>query len=528
MKKDSDHSLEKAENRRKAINQYKRTIWLVGIILSLLVLGYLFLAIFSFIQEHLDPRLFYGMIGDVVLFAVATMVLLISVARRQAFLNEQTYTKRFFSEAGFIYSKTSFSRRIKGKMKKKKFVGLFGTIWTENINSTILTSYGSSAVKTINDIYLDAIFEHCHGHKEYVYCFDVLDGFIIYKASDDVIDFQNDLKEISQDVDRRAKETGTLPMLRQLMGLYLSNYPDTVDEAIDRASFAQHYSGPTRLDDEISIYSPDMLIQNEAEKNLAEEFTKALEQKQLEVYYQPQYDVKKKRFVGAEALVRWNHPSRGLLPPSLFIPFAERTGRVIEVDRYVFRQVCLDIKKWEKEKRRLVRVSVNMSRKSTYDPNMLDYYRKTIKELNVNPLLIEMEITESAAARDPIFVYSIIKDLKDIGLSVAMDDFGVGYSSLGTLKQMPFNVLKIDKVFIDDIEVDKKARILVETIISIGHALDMTVIAEGVQSQKQSDILEKMDLDLIQGFYYSHVLPRFEFEKLISNEETTLTKGGKK
>lgn len=516
---------ELTEKKTKQPGKYVRPIYIFGISAAAVLTAFIILLSFYFAGGGTSTALFVVLVVSLAALAVLMAFWIHFLNDRKGFLAEQAFTNRYFKNKRIVYTEASFSRRLAVKMKRKKFKGAIGAIWVSGINSTILTSYGADTVKEVNEIIFSAIYELYHGDRSVMYAFDVLDGFLLYKDTDSLSNFESDLRALSSLIDRKAKESGSLPALKTLIGEYLAEYGDSPEDAIKRACFAQQFSSETRLENEIVSYTPDMLKQNEAEKNLSQEFGKALLDKQLEVYYQPQYDIKKKKFTGAEALVRWNHPVRGVLPPSLFIPFAERTGRVIEVDRYVFRQVCSDIKKWEKEKRRLIRISINMSRKSTYDPNMLDYYKKTIAELKVNPLLIEVEITESATARDPIFVYSLIKDLKEIGFGVAMDDFGVGYSSLGTLKQMPFDTLKIDKVFIDDIEVDKKARIMTESIISIGHALDMQVIAEGVQTEKQADILAAMNLDTIQGFYYSHVLPRYEFEKFIGGSDLSAKKG---
>jgi EAL domain-containing protein (putative c-di-GMP-specific phosphodiesterase class I) len=265
------------------------------------------------------------------------------------------------------------------------------------------------------------------------------------------------------------------------------------------------------------VFSSDMVGQNESNRDLSYELKRALDEDQLEIYYQPKYDLKSGKFFGAEALIRWKHPIRGVLPPSLFIPFAENSGKIIDIDRYVFRHVCQDIQKWENADNRLLKISVNLSRKSVYDPGLLDYFKATMDEYKVNPLLIEIELTESVAARDTIYVAALLKKFKAMGLSTAIDDFGVGYSSFSSLKKIPFDTLKIDKGFIDDIEIDKKARDMVQCVIDLGHSLEMSVIAEGVQSEAQVGILRKMGLDSIQGFFYSKPLPNYDYVKFLGD-----------
>jgi len=188
------------------------------------------------------------------------------------------------------------------------------------------------------------------------------------------------------------------------------------------------------------------------------------------------------------------------------------------------------VQKWEKGENRLLKISVNLSRKSVYDPGLIDYFQTTLDEYKVNPLLIEIELTESVAARDTIYVAALLKKFKAMGLSTAIDDFGVGYSSFSSLKKIPFDTLKIDKGFIDDIEVDKKARDMVQCVIDLGHSLEMSVIAEGVQSEAQVTILRKMGLDSIQGFFYSKPLPNYDYVKFLGEnpyEKKKREKGAK-
>jgi len=164
---------------------------------------------------------------------------------------------------------------------------------------------------------------------------------------------------------------------------------------------------------------------------------------------------------------------------------------------------------------RLLSVSVNLSRRSLYQSDLLDFVNETLKKNKANPLLLEFELTESTASRDLLFVSSIIKRFKNIGIKVSIDDFGTGYSSLSYLKKMPFDTMKIDKSFFDDIEVDKKARDVVKAMIDVALALNVYVVAEGIQTLKQVQLLKVMGCHAVQGFYYSHSLAREKYEQFL-------------
>jgi EAL domain-containing protein (putative c-di-GMP-specific phosphodiesterase class I) len=451
-------------------------------------------------------------------------------SERKRIKNEQASTKEYFQNEHFVYTETYFIEALKGKLKRKKLTGVVACLGVKNLNSEVLSLYGADAVKQINEIIFRCIYERWVDKKEYFYAFNILDDFLIYNDTSDPQNFYKELKELSETILQRLKEPGNLPACRIILGAYPIATGDKPEQIVQRAAYAEKYNVSTRLSDEVVIFSSDMVGQNETNRDLSYELKRALDEGQLEIYYQPKYDLKGAKFYGAEALIRWKHPMRGVLPPSLFIPFAENSGKIIDIDRYVFRHVCQDIQKWEEADGRLLKISVNLSRKSVYDPGLIDYFQATLQQYKVNPLLIEIELTESVAARDTIYVAALLKKIKQIGLSTAIDDFGVGYSSFSSLKKIPFDTLKIDKAFIDDIEIDKKARDMVQCVIDLGHALEMSVIAEGVQSDAQVEILRKLGLDSIQGYYYSKPLPNFDYVRFLSDnpyEKKKKEKGAK-
>lgn len=465
------------------------------------------------------------------LFSIGLIVLLAYLfGEKKRILSQQASTKEYFQNEHFVYTETAFIQDLTQKSKRRKLKGVVACVGIKNLNSEILSLYGADAVKEINEIIFRCIYEKWVDKKDYLYAFNILDDFLVYKDTDDSQLFYKELRELSDEIMIRLKEPGNLPACRILLGAYPIAPGDKPEQIVQRAAFAEKFNLSTRLSDEVVVFSNDMIGQNESNRDLSYELKRALDEDQLEIYYQPKYDLKNGKFFGAEALIRWKHPIRGVLPPSLFIPFAENSGKIIDIDRYVFRHVCQDIQKWENADNRLLKISVNLSRKSVYDPGLLDYFKATMDEYKVNPLLIEIELTESVAARDTIYVAALLKKFKAMSLSTAIDDFGVGYSSFSSLKKIPFDTLKIDKGFIDDIEVDKKARDMVQCVIDLGHSLEMSVIAEGVQSEAQVTILRKMGLDSIQGFFYSKPLPNYDYVKFLGEnpyEKKKREKGAK-
>ena len=185
----------------------------------------------------------------------------------------------------------------------------------------------------------------------------------------------------------------------------------------------------------------------------------------------------------------------------------------------MFEHVCQDLAYWKKRGSRLVNVSVNLSRNGIYRTDLIQFLTETMEKFAVSPLQLELELTESSARRDMLYLLSIIKQLKALHIKLAVDDFGTGYSSLSNLRKLPMDTLKIDKSFFDSVEVDKKSRDIAKTTIAMAKALDMKVVAEGIQTAKQVAICKAPECDYIQGYYYSKPLSREEFELFLKNNE---------
>ena len=295
--------------------------------------------------------------------------------------------------------------------------------------------------------------------------------------------------------------------------------------AINHALHAMNSNLADRLSCDLAIYSETLVKAEQERRNLDDEISRALLNHEFVIYYQGKFDLKTRRFYGAEALIRWRHPKRGLVPPSSFIPYCEHSGKILEIDRYVFEQVARDLSDWNNRGLRRLTVSVNLSRRSVYDPSLLGNMEETLKRYGVSHSQLDMELTESLASENIVFIPAIIRRIKAMGMITSMDDFGVGYSSLSSLKSIPFNVLKIDKSFIDDIEVSEKGRAMVRSIIELVHAMDMRTIAEGVETETQVRILASLGLDAVQGFYFARPMEKSKFEAML--RDNPFEKGGR-
>lgn len=247
------------------------------------------------------------------------------------------------------------------------------------------------------------------------------------------------------------------------------------------------------------------------------ELQKALQNNGLEVWYQPKVNAKDHSINGAEALVRWKHPVEGYISPARFIPVAERSGMIELLGRNVMREVFQAVRRWQSMKVLPGRVAINLSPQQFRNPNLTSHMKKLQVATQTDPSLITFELTESAVMNDGEHAIQMLNAIKDLGFSLSIDDFGTGYSSLSYLAKFPLDELKIDRAFIMDMETVPKQVTLIENIINLGRSLNMSVVAEGVESGKQASVLANLKCDTIQGFHFYKPMPREEFEALLIN-----------
>jgi EAL domain-containing protein (putative c-di-GMP-specific phosphodiesterase class I) len=248
---------------------------------------------------------------------------------------------------------------------------------------------------------------------------------------------------------------------------------------------------------------------------------KALFNNELELFYQPRLHLKRGSIVGIEALMRWNHPKLGLINPSKFIPIAEETGLIFEIGDWALREACKINKKWQDKGQGHLTMSVNLSSKQFFHPLIDETIAKILRETELNPKYLELEITERDIMEDVAQATIILNKLKNIGVQIAIDHFGSGYTSISYLKQFPVNVIKIDPGFIKGVQINPNDSAITSAIIALVHNLGLEVIAEGVETAEQVLFLGNHNCDMVQGYYLSHPLPAhkiiLQFKNLMDN-----------
>ena len=299
------------------------------------------------------------------------------------------------------------------------------------------------------------------------------------------------------------------------IGIYQLTDEDTnISEAMDKAIIA-HSMSKGDVFDKFHIYDKNMEKMLEKESKIEHEMNIALKDNEFEVYYQPKINIKNNTLYGAEALVRWNHNGK-MIPPSEFIPVFEKNKFILKLDLYIFEQVCRDKKMWKEKYNQNLIVSVNVSREHFLDEHFLEKYLLIVSKYGINPNEIDLEITESATIEAGIDIIEIMNKMKKLGFLISIDDFGTGYSSLSALQDMPADILKIDKSFVD--RIGKNEKNIIDYILNIAKELNLKTIAEGVETEQQRDYLYEKGCDIIQGYYYAKPMPEKEFEEYMKKE----------
>jgi len=269
---------------------------------------------------------------------------------------------------------------------------------------------------------------------------------------------------------------------------------------------------------DLQFFSAGMDAATQDRGKLESDLHQALAREQFVLHYQPKVDAQTGRLRGAEALIRWLHPERGLVPPATFIPLAEDSGLIEGIGNWVIHEACRQARAWQDQGLTPTRVAVNLSAFQFHNGKLLEAIRRSLEEFKLDPAYLEVEITESALMSDPEESVAILRRLSEMGVLVSVDDFGTGYSSMSYLQRFPIDKLKIDRTFISEVTSSNDDASIVSAIVSLGHTLNLKVIAEGVETPEQLEFLQMLGCDQYQGYHYSRPMPAADFAELIRRD----------
>ena len=299
-----------------------------------------------------------------------------------------------------------------------------------------------------------------------------------------------------------------LRVFRQTASIGLCLFPDDGDDAqaLMRGADLAMSQAKAQGGNAVCHYAADMLAASVQRLALRADLPGAAQRNELRLLYQPKLDLRSGEVTGAEALVRWAHPHYGVLSPAMFIPIAETSGDIMHIGNWVMHEACRQMAAWRAAGQTVLPVAINLSARQFADPALAANIESALRHYELDGELLELEVTESLVIEDPARAMKILSALQAIGVRIAVDDFGTGYSSLAQLKRFPVDSLKIDRSFVQDIPGEPNDAAIVKAIIAMGHALNLKVIAEGVETADQLNFLQRHDCDAIQGYYLSQPL----------------------
>ena len=327
-----------------------------------------------------------------------------------------------------------------------------------------------------------------------------------------------DIDRMLEGLDMTVQSLGISHSILFYAGIYaVENRFLSVDQMCDRAHMALNKIKGNYMT-RYAYYDESMRELMLQEQMIVRDMEFALQEQQFIIYLQPIYNLYTNHIVSAEALVRWNHPSNGLISPAKFVPIFERNGFIVRLDRFVWTTVCQYLQKQKEKYGSVIPISVNVSRLNFYNLDLLEFLLELLKTYDLEPWMLKLEVTESAYTDNPQQLISVIKAFRAQGFPVLMDDFGSGYSSLNMLKNLPVDILKIDMGFVRELEGSERASIIMRFIVNLAGELGMGVIVEGVETKAQIDLLAGIGCEDIQGYYFSRPLPVPDFTSLLDED----------
>lgn len=403
-----------------------------------------------------------------------------------------------------VYSIEFFNEKVSGVIKSSS--EKYAMVYSEIQNFQLLKDlYGESTGDGLL-VYMAKVIKHFFNDDEYCGRIGAEHFAIFVKFDKERI--EKTINEISTLInDYPVKMNLTLQF-----GVYvIDNKNLSVQAMCNRAILAlEKIKG--QYGRHVAYFTNDILEKQIREQEIVNCMEDAIREQQFQVYFQPKYALNSEVVAGAEALVRWNHPEKGFMNPGEFIPLFERNGFITELDKYVWDVTCKCIEEWREQGYPVVPISVNVSRTDIYDPDFIDIIMGILDKHHLVPQDIHLEITETAYTDNPKQIVEVVKKLKTMGFIIEMDDFGSGYSSLNMLSELPIDILKLDMGFVQGDLNNTNSNNILSFIISLAKWMGYNVVAEGIETPEQIQMLRNMDCNFVQGYYYAKPMPRREFE----------------
>lgn len=442
----------------------------------------------------------------VILGGVLLYVLYIRRSTQKTF-EYLAFTDEITGGPSWVKFDMSFTNVIK-RSKDRKYAFIYQNIQNfKYINDIMGHDIGNDLLKYISRVLSDNL------SSDEIYTRIIADRFVYLIEYDNDASIIKKLEQINNEITLFRSNYNIDFTLNLFFGIYkIADKTLPLNIISDRALLALETLINSN-DTNYGFYNSNIRQKVLLEKELENEMQSALDNKNFVVYLQPKFDLDKNEITGAEALVRWLHPKRGLIPPAEFIEMFENNGFITKLDLYVFEETCKLLRKWIDNGKEPIPISVNLSKIHLSNPNIAEDLYCLALRYNIPTKLIEIELTETMDFDNLSMLLSVVQKLKHFDFVISIDDFGTGYSSLNMLKDLPVDVLKIDRGFFTEAADQERGRKVIESIIEMAQRLDMKTVAEGVEYKEQADFLASAHCDYVQGFYFSHPICINDFEK---------------
>ncbi len=427
---------------------------------------------------------------------------------------------------------TSFDK-VTGMLKYEKFIKRMRSLLPSIVlhSKPIVMNMDLSNFKYLNEAHGYQVGDHIlKNFSEYIS--EVVPGIMLMSrvAADNIVAFAVLPDDISVDDCMQHFKEASIAFCQDINNTYSNihlelncGFYQVEDRRIDPENAVANANMARKLakshkQHECVLYTEELDQKNRSQIEMAFNMRKALENREFVVYYQPKIDSVSRKIIGAEALIRWQKPDGTLLYPNSFIPIFERTGTIVDLDFYVYDSVCCYLRKRLDANLPVVPVSMNVSRVHMMQDKIITYVENLMKQYQIEPRLLEFEITESLYVENLDIAIELVNKFKGLGVKVSIDDFGSGYSSLNVLRKLPIDILKLDKVFLEDYIDNLQDQIIIISIVDMAKKLKIKVLCEGIETEGQADFLEKTGCDFMQGFYFSKPVREETFSDLVDRD----------
>lgn len=439
----------------------------------------------------------------IIIFVILSICIYIVILnkKKQRQLYQYAYIDPITKKGNIYYFRKNGQQKLEKKERTNKYIAVLDINKFKMINKAYGYKTGDKILWGIGEELRNLLEEKsiiCRFSNDYFAMLFEYDGNIY-----------NLLNKIVRNIENLKIENNVYNLSVNIGICKITEEDKNISEVMDKAIIA-HSVSKGNVFDKYHMYDEKMEKELEKESKIEHEMNTALENKEFKVYYQPKIYTKSETLYGVEALVRWEHNGK-MVPPNEFIPLFEKNKFILKLDVYVFEQVCSDMKMWKEKYGKEPVISVNVSREHFLDEHFLEKYMIIATKYGVDTSKIDLEITESSTIETGINIIEIMNKMKALGFLISIDDFGTGYSSLSTLQDMPADILKIDKSFVD--RIGKNEKNMIDYILTMAKELKLITIAEGVENKEQRDYLLEKDCDIIQGYYYAKPMPEEEIEE---------------